>query len=360
MEFRDVINDLIDNPEKTGLYGMTSKYWPKYAFHFTDIENAINILKNGEIHSRYHLEHDEKNINDMKNDNANSGVIDQTKTEVEKMIRFYFRPRTPTQYYNEGMKTKEEIENQAFKANCPVPVFFLFDLAGLLKRPGVKFTDCSLALRKEPHYMNTPEEFAKLPFKKIYFNHSMRADMSPKEKKELTDIKQSEIVAEDPVKLDLLRHVYVRSAAEKETLINLLHDNGMYNLDSKISIASRATFFKDRNYVKNVTLKSNEYIIHNNIENDDKSQQSQPYPLADWHDARFAVNPDETDKFLDVQLRIIQNGQEFVWPKKGQKALLKEQMKAKISPAESYVFKIYIDDHIAYEGKYNIKDDRPY
>ena len=43
----------------------------------------------------------------MHNDNASRQIIDCTKSDVTDCVRFYFRPLTPTQYYNEGFKHKD-------------------------------------------------------------------------------------------------------------------------------------------------------------------------------------------------------------------------------------------------------------
>ncbi|AKP67573.1 DarT ssDNA thymidine ADP-ribosyltransferase family protein [Companilactobacillus ginsenosidimutans] len=353
MRYKDIIEDLVNDSEKTGLRKSKRRYWPKYAFHFTDIDNAMEILKNKKIHSRYFVEHNSQ----MSNDNANLGVINQTDIEVEKVIRLYFRPKTPTQYYNEGFKTAAEIKDQDFSANCPIPIFFLFDMSTLLEIPGVKFTDFSLATKRTPHYMNTPEEFERLPFDKIYFDDVMTSDMTKEERKELTDQKQAEIVVPDPLKLNTLRWIYTRSEAEKETLINLLHKENITNLDSKIRVAYTNTYFSNRNYVKKVTLSSKGYSIVNNVDDN----RYQPYPLDSWEDVKYAVNPDDTDNYLNVQLKIFTDGNVYTWPQKGKKALLKQQMTRNFQkPIESYTLQMLIDNHIAYEGKCDTTDDMPY
>lgn len=74
------------------------KWWPKYAYHYTDIANAVSILYSGCIYSRVHA----KELGIMQNDNASKQVIDMTDHATKSSVRFYFRPLTPTQYYNEG------------------------------------------------------------------------------------------------------------------------------------------------------------------------------------------------------------------------------------------------------------------
>lgn len=77
---------------------------PRYLYHFTDIENLISIIESSSICSReYAIEN-----NLMKNDNASSEVIHKTSSVNKNFVRLYFRPKTPTQFHNEGIKSMGE------------------------------------------------------------------------------------------------------------------------------------------------------------------------------------------------------------------------------------------------------------
>lgn len=95
MTYSSTISGLLDGAIKTGMNPVKRQYWPKFAFHFTDITNAVDILKRGLLVSRDYA--NRQHI--MINDNASSDVIAQTKPEIKKFVRLYFRPRTPTQFY---------------------------------------------------------------------------------------------------------------------------------------------------------------------------------------------------------------------------------------------------------------------
>ena len=69
-------------------------WWPKFAFHYTDVTNAVSILDTGYLYSRVNAER----MKIMKNDNASRQVIDMTISEAAAHVRFYFRPLTPTQF----------------------------------------------------------------------------------------------------------------------------------------------------------------------------------------------------------------------------------------------------------------------
>ncbi|MFC6290159.1 DarT ssDNA thymidine ADP-ribosyltransferase family protein [Levilactobacillus angrenensis] len=102
MDFQAVINDILNKRIPTDLDDLKLKMWPRFAYHFTDILNAVNILKEEHIYSRNYAIQNGL----MRNDNASNQVISQTSSDVGNYVRLYFRPKTPTQFYNEGFQVK--------------------------------------------------------------------------------------------------------------------------------------------------------------------------------------------------------------------------------------------------------------
>ena len=92
-----------------------SDWWLKFAFHYTDVRNAANIIETGHLYSRNKALEDDS----MTNDNANPDVIAQS-SDSHDWVRLYFRPKTPTQYRNEDIKPASTQGD----GHCPVPVFF--------------------------------------------------------------------------------------------------------------------------------------------------------------------------------------------------------------------------------------------
>ena len=152
-------NDIIKNNfDKAGV-----RWWPKYAYHFTDISNAVNILSLGRLYSRLNARENDL----MKNDNASRQVIDMTSPEISSYVRFYFRPLTPTQYYNEGFKHSKLRYDNDENANVPVPIFLVFDLNKLLCDPCTRFSGIGQA-GYGAELFNSVQQFRKLDFEKIY------------------------------------------------------------------------------------------------------------------------------------------------------------------------------------------------
>ena len=107
-----------------------------YVYHFTHLFNAVEIIKNRKILSR--------NKAEGKFANAAANIVDRRST-AHNYARFYYRPQTPTQFYNEclGWDSLQRTEwgksyyPQALNMGlpkCPMPVFFKFDLSEVFSK----------------------------------------------------------------------------------------------------------------------------------------------------------------------------------------------------------------------------------
>lgn len=218
-------------------------WWPKYAYHFTDVTNTISILSSGMLFSR--AQATRKGI--MGNDNASKQVIDITATRTTSYARFYFRPLTPTQYHNEGFKHAQLRYDGDVNANIPVPVFLVFDLDSLLKAKGVLFSARSQAGYGSPVYEGE-EDFSKLPFDKIYSNGPCDNDTRL--------YRHAEILCPDYYQIDdSLRMILCRNECEKATLLNLLYSKDQkayFKYKGFIRVAREKIFQRNGLYVDNV------------------------------------------------------------------------------------------------------------
>ncbi|MEG2950063.1 MAG: DarT ssDNA thymidine ADP-ribosyltransferase family protein [Clostridia bacterium] len=238
MTFAEIIND---NCEQHSCVN----WWPRYAYHVTDITNAMGILASECLYSRVQAR--SKGV--MQNDNASRQVIDITATQTMAYVRFYFRPLTPTQYYNEGFKHRKLRYQDDRYANMPVPIFFLFDLEKLLSMPETLFSPVSQA-GGGGQLMKGATAFSQMPFDKIYSRGA--AD------KETTSYRHAEILYPQAFAIrDTLRAIYCRNECDKLTLLNLLRDKNRIAYDkykAYVRVALDDVYQRNGLFVKSVAF----------------------------------------------------------------------------------------------------------
>jgi ssDNA thymidine ADP-ribosyltransferase DarT-like protein len=143
----------------------------------------------------------------MITDNASRPVMGHTLDKWKDYVRLYFRPRTPTQIRNEGIRPPTQ---QYLESHCPVPVFLLFDSVELLTRQETQFSDRSLAKTGTRAY-DSAAAFIKLPFAKIYHNTAFLPD----QREDIVACRHAEVIVPRHLDLGALKYVWCRSQAEK-------------------------------------------------------------------------------------------------------------------------------------------------
>lgn len=119
------------------------RYSKLRVYHFSHMFNAIDIIKNRKILSRNKAEASHS----LKYDAAGS-VVHRTN-KAHPYARFYFRPKSPTQFYNECLGWDNSLETNYGKSyysqacelhlpKCPMPVFFEFDLKEIIAKKAEK------------------------------------------------------------------------------------------------------------------------------------------------------------------------------------------------------------------------------
>jgi hypothetical protein len=99
------------------------------AYHFTNMDNAVKIIRAMKLQSRNYA-------NGNFSNSAGSNV--NITSKAHKFARFYFAPKSPTQFYNECLGKDIDDRKYYGKAlnlglpKCPLPVFFIFDVEELL------------------------------------------------------------------------------------------------------------------------------------------------------------------------------------------------------------------------------------
>ena len=189
---------------KNGAQDYQVKIGAKFKYHFTDISNAISILESGTLYSRDKA----VELGLMDNDNASKSVIATTNKNHKKYVRFYFRPLTPTQFCNEGIRSVEQRYDDT--AHCPIPIFFAFDAVGLLSRDDALFSNGNMA-SSNVTYGSSKRIFDLIPFGKVFHNSWMPED----QKDSLKFHRHAEVLIRDQIAIDTeLSWIGCRSMAE--------------------------------------------------------------------------------------------------------------------------------------------------
>ncbi len=130
LNVREHIDQIVNSIPELNLYLQLKakpSRWSGYIYHFTHLTNAVEIIKNRKILSRNKA---------IVFADAAGAVVGRRHTAHE-FARFYFRPQTPTQFYNEclGLDINAKYYERALRLGlpkCPIPVFFRFNLQEVL------------------------------------------------------------------------------------------------------------------------------------------------------------------------------------------------------------------------------------
>jgi hypothetical protein len=135
-------NYLKDNIHKRFVYNLKKQRsnWAGYVYHFTHLTNALEIIKNRQIASR------NRALKVAKFSDAAGSVVNR-RHDAHDYARFYFRPQTPTQFYNEclGKDYLSDKYDQALNLGlpkCPIPVFFKFSIDEIFNK---QFDKCFIS-----------------------------------------------------------------------------------------------------------------------------------------------------------------------------------------------------------------------
>jgi len=235
------IRDALEGLKNSDWLGDARRWWPSFLFRFDDIQNAISILTCGHLRCR--------NKRGTAVETAATSIIAGTEARWKDHVRLYFRPRTPTQHHIEGIRPKGQLGS--LEAHMPVPVFFLLDSAEVLTRETTMFSDGSLAAKHPNFVAGDFVAFARIPFAKVYHDSPLSDD----EKANIMYHRHAEVVVPEELSLDgVLKYIWVRSEAERETLLNVLPADISKKYEP-IIYASRANlFFRKWTFLERASL----------------------------------------------------------------------------------------------------------
>jgi hypothetical protein len=238
---KDWLDDLRDHVArwKRRLKKEGREWWPQFVYHYTDVNNAINILNQGVLYSRAKAQ--ARGL--MVNDNAHPDIIDGTDPEHLDFVRLYYRPRTPTQYVNEGIKPPGQRGN----GHCPVPVFFVFNLVEIVGRDDARFSSGTLASYRHGHSDKRAYFLSAIPWGDVYGDGVPRNSAVKK-------ARAAEVVIPGSLPIGPeLKGVFCRSPGERVTLIDGLTDDIAAAWAAKIRTGFNGFFVRRHPYIVNVS-----------------------------------------------------------------------------------------------------------
>lgn len=263
-------NYVVDEISKSATLNFIDKIEQEYSewkgsiYHFSHIDNAVEIIKNKKIQSR----------NKARIQGDAAGNVVHLRSDAHDYARFYFRPHTPTQFYNEflGKNTTDGYDSSKFgwvswyeKARglgfpkCPIPIFFRFSLQevlfknedkccvsnGNMQTSSTQFGSIGKMTNKfgfEDLYY-TPQEYATKEDYNRYRNYAQQ-EFLVKDELSFNDLSDFEIVCP--------------TEADKALLMNLL---GQENRDVFSKIIVDSSFYKNENPRVRIDEEENELHI---------------------------------------------------------------------------------------------------
>lgn len=131
ISFYDRIEEFVVEEEHNNVACFLRRFTQSpHAYHVTHMSNAVKILQSGRMKSR----------NKAQGEFTNSaGSVVERRHEAHDFVRFYFRPKSSSQFYFECLGlSKENRYYQTYehlgKPKCPLPVFFIFDIKECLEK----------------------------------------------------------------------------------------------------------------------------------------------------------------------------------------------------------------------------------
>jgi len=228
----------------------------------------------------------------MRVDNASPQIIAQTRTQHLRYVRLYFRPRTPTQYRNEGIRPRDQ--RQLGGAHCPIPVYFCFDALAVLAQDDTEFSDGNMGSDLAQH-SGEREFFLNIPFN-LVFHHGA---IPPNAVQEVVFRRNAEVLVPDKLALKPgLKFVACRSAAERQTLLHLLPVQLRRTWASTIRLGEQGLFERRWTYVEEALPMADSVVFafNPNTKTPGPFEVSFTYTengsrvARDWHGVRDKVN----------------------------------------------------------------------
>ena len=255
-------------------------------------------------------------------DIASPDIIAQTDLEFQDYVRLYFRPRTPTQYRNEGFRP---VGQRSYDSHCPVPIYFLLDAVSVLSRSDCLFTEGNVASGAVPG--SRIDELVRIPFDLVYHD----TWFAPVDRDAIIYHRNAEVLVPQRLILDCVSFIGCRSQAEYETLLQSLPSGTLARWVDKIGVQPGLQLFNNRwTFVERVEMSDESLIFRFNRET-------------------------ETPGPFDARIEIVELPAEskYMWHNTALDAAdaLRLSLRNLRNPRD-YSVSLWLDEHLAYAGRY--------
>lgn len=245
--------------------------WKGSIYHFSHIDNAVEIIKNRKIQSR--------NKADIRGDAA--GNVVHLRGDAHDYARFYFRPHTPTQFYNEflGKNTSDGYDNRDHgwvswyeKARslgfpkCPIPIFFRFSLKEVLFE---NKNECCISngnmQTSSTQFGSIEKMINKFGFEDLYYTPPQYA--TKEDYNRYRKYAQQEFLVKDELSFDNFKdfEIVCPSETDRNLLINLL---GKEHRSIFAKIVVNRSYYNYQNPRVKIEEEENELYISTNFDGD--------------------------------------------------------------------------------------------
>ena len=203
--------------------------------HYTDFSNFLNIMSLGKLLSRNEA------LKCGFIDAAEKKVINKTRKEVGKYVRFYYKERAPTLYNNEGIR----VDNSS--PHMPIPVLLLFD-EGIINSENIAFANGGGG-SKYSQIINSPQIAMGFDWKTIFSrgpipsnDDSMITLGYDPYKAHVINTRNAEFLFYKEISVRQIKKIFFRNPADKKHAIAALEANELFEVDAR-------KFNNHRNYL---------------------------------------------------------------------------------------------------------------
>ncbi len=269
----------------------------------------------------------------MKLDIASPEIIAGTSSEWQNHVRLYFRPRTPTQFNNEGSRP---LGQQSRNSHCPVPVYLIFGAESILSLADCRFSNGNVG----SNHASVGESISflqEIPFDLVYHDSAFNSsDRDLRDRIVLS--RNAEVLVPNQLNLENLLFIVCRSEAEYETLLYFLPPLTRSRWMDKIGVRTDLRlFFRQWTFVEHADLSNARTIFRFNP----NSKLPRPFRIS-------------------VELVEYATGKKYIWSREEYSCQEHQELHlTNVLDPYDYTVRLKLDGQLAYANRYQA-DDLPF